>query len=78
MTLSELEPGKLAFVAKIKVCDQSKGLANRLEAMGIIPNKPITVIRKAWFGGPLHVRIGATTEIAIRHQEAKKIILQTR
>ncbi len=75
MTLSELKPGKVAFVEQIKVCNQTKGLANRLEAMGIIPNKPITVLRQAWFGGPLHVRVGSTTEIAIRHQEAKKILI---
>lgn len=75
MTLSELKPGKIALVEKIQVSTHHQGLANRLEALGIIPNKPITVLRQAWFGGPLHVRIGATTEIAIRHQEAQKIII---
>jgi ferrous iron transport protein A len=76
MTLSELKQGKTAIVEKIEVSSYSQGLANRLEAIGITPNKPITVLRQAWFGGPLHVRVGATTEIAIRHQEAKTIILQ--
>lgn len=76
MTLSELKPGKLAIVEEIKVCPKTQGLANRLEAIGITPNKPVMVLRKAWFGGPLHVRVGSTTEIAIRHQEAKTILLQ--
>jgi ferrous iron transport protein A len=76
MTPSELKPGNIAFIEQIRVSEQHQGLANRLEAMGIIPNKPITVLRKAWFGGPLHVRIGATTEIAIRHQEAQNILLR--
>lgn len=76
MTLSELEPGKIAFVKQIESVTENQNLVNRLEAIGIIPNKPIMVLRQAWFGGPLHVRIGATTEIAIRHQEAKTIHLQ--
>jgi ferrous iron transport protein A len=76
MTLSELKPGKTALVEQIQVSRQGQGLANRLEAIGITPNKPIKVLRQAWFGGPLHVRVGATTEIAIRHQEAKTILIQ--
>ncbi len=75
MTLLDLKPGKVAFVEQINICEQNRALVNRLEAMGIIPNKPITVLRKAWFGGPLHIRVGATTEIAIRHQEAKNILI---
>lgn len=76
MTLSELKPGMLAIVEKIQVNAQNQGLIHRLEAIGITPNKPVTVLRQAWFGGPLHVRVGHTTEIAIRHQEAKTILLQ--
>jgi ferrous iron transport protein A len=76
MTLSELKPGKLALVEGIQNYSQTQGLVNRLEAIGITPNKPVMVLRKAWFGGPLHVRVGSTTEIAIRHQEAKTILLQ--
>jgi ferrous iron transport protein A len=45
--------------------------------MGIIPNKPIRVLRKSWLGGPLHIRVGTTTEIAIRRQEAKNILIQS-
>jgi len=76
MTLSELKPGKLALVQHIDTSTETNGLVNRLEGIGIIPNKPIMVLRQAWFGGPLHVRVGSTTEIAIRHQEAKTIHLQ--
>ncbi|HEY9702598.1 MAG TPA: FeoA family protein [Allocoleopsis sp.] len=76
MTLSELKPGKQALVKQIDNLPENEGLVNRLEAIGITPNKPIMVLRQAWFGGPLHVRVGYTTEIAIRHQEAKIIILQ--
>jgi ferrous iron transport protein A len=77
MTLSELKPGKPALVREINNCAQSQGLVNRLEAIGITVNKPVMVLRQAWFGGPLHVRVGCTTEIAIRCQEAKSILLQS-
>ncbi len=77
MTLSELKPGKVALVEKIQNCPQSKGLVNRLAAIGITPNKPIMVLRRAWFGGPLHVRVGSTTEIALRHQEARTVLIQS-
>ena len=73
MTLSELEAGKLAVVEQIQLKSHGQELGKRLTAMGIISDKPIQVLRKAWFGGPLHIRVGSTTEIAIRHQEAKLV-----
>jgi ferrous iron transport protein A len=76
MTLSELEPGKIALVKETEISRHGQKLVNRLEAMGIIPDKPVAVLRKAWLGGPLHIRIGSTTEIAIRRQEAQMILVQ--
>jgi ferrous iron transport protein A len=73
MTLSELESGKLAVVDQIELKSHRQELGNRLTAMGIIPDKQIQVLRKAWFGGPLHIRVGSTTEIAIRRQEAEMV-----
>ena len=73
MTLSELELGKLAIVNDIQLKHYNQDLGKRLNAMGIIPDKSIQVLRKAWFGGPLHIRVGSTTEIAIRRQEAEMI-----
>ncbi len=73
MTLSELESGTIAIVEQVLLKCQGHGLDKRLKAIGIIPDKQIQVIRKASFGGPLHVRVGTTTEIAIRHQEAKMV-----
>ncbi len=71
MTLSELESGKLAVVHHIELKSHNQELGSRLAAMGLIPDKLIQVLRKAWFGGPLHIRVGSTTEIAIRRQEAE-------
>ena len=73
MGLSELKVGQVGFVDCIQAHHSNKGLVNRLEAMGILPNRPIQVLRVAGFGGPLHIRIGTTTEVAIRRQEAELI-----
>lgn len=76
MTMLELSVGKVALVDSVKAASLSKGLITRLEAMGIIPNKPIRVLRKAWLGGPLHIRVGTTTELVLRRQEAQNIFIQ--
>jgi ferrous iron transport protein A len=44
--------------------------------MGILPDKPIQVLRKAMFGGPIHLRIGSTTEVAMRRTEAQLIAVE--
>jgi ferrous iron transport protein A len=76
MTLAELNTGQMAIVSEIRVGRHGQGLSNRLEAMGMITNKLVTVLRKAGLGGPLHVRIGLTTEVAIRRAEAKMVGIQ--
>jgi ferrous iron transport protein A len=75
MSLSELEIGKVALVKGIDLDSDNQELINRLEAMGIVPNKPIRVLRKAWLGGPLHIRVGLTTELAIRVREAEQVVV---
>lgn len=76
MTLVQLEPQQLAFIEKVVVNATQKDLALRLEAMGIAPNKQVQVLRKASFGGPLHIRVGPTTEVAIRKQEAEMVLVK--
>ena len=76
MTLLDLVVGKVVLVDQVSLGSHGQGLATRLEAMGIIPNKPIRVLRKAWLGGPLHIQVGSTTEIAIRRQEARNVLIQ--
>lgn len=44
--------------------------------MGLIPGKPVQVIHTAWLGGPLVVRVGSTTEIAIRRSEAELVVIE--
>ncbi|BFM40112.1 ferrous iron transport protein A [Synechocystis sp. LKSZ1] len=71
MTLLDLSVGQVALVDSVFLSHHGQGLVNRLEAMGIIPGKPIQVLRKAALGGPLHLRIGSTTEVAMRRSEAQ-------
>ena len=78
MTLKELEIGSIAIVQNI-IDDNTpigKGFKTRLEAMGLVPGKPVQVIHAAWLGGPLVVRVGSTTEIAIRRSEAELVVIK--
>ncbi|MDJ0726726.1 MAG: FeoA family protein [Prochloraceae cyanobacterium] len=72
MNLSLLEPGHIAIIEAI---DTDQGLEQRLQALGFRQGREITLIRRAWFSGPLHVRIG-TTEVMVRRREAERIYLQ--
>ncbi len=76
MTLSDLDIGDAAIVEYVVVGQHGSDLANRLAALGVVTNKPIRVLRKAQFGGPLHIRVGLTTEIAIRCREADTVAVR--
>ena len=76
ITLAQLKPRIPAFVENILDCPENTTLERfpqRLEAMGIVRDRPIEVLRQAKFGGLLHIRVGTTTELAIRPQEAQYI-----
>lgn len=72
MSLTELSILPLGTTALILGLQAEAVLEQRLQALGFRAGKQISIVRKAWFGGPLHVRIG-TTEIIIRRQDAKTI-----
>ncbi|MBP0018228.1 MAG: FeoA domain-containing protein [Cyanobacteria bacterium SBLK] len=84
MSLIELQVGILARVEKIADVGENIALENtalgrlsqRLQAMGILQDRPIEVLRRSGFGGPLHIRTGQTTELAIRQQEAALIMVR--
>lgn len=77
MNLSNLKPGQIAIVDRIVNGKYGQALAQRLEAMGIVSDRPVQVLREAKFGGPLQIRVGSTTEIAIRQHEAEMILVKT-
>jgi ferrous iron transport protein A len=77
MTLRQLKPGVHAMVHEVTSPggEPHDGFKTRLEALGLVPNKPVRVLRRAAFGGPMHVRVGSTTEIAIRRTEAQLVVV---
>ena len=72
MNLSELKVHHSATVVEFNSdgSDLSNSFKDRLEAMGIRKGRTVRVMRKAPGGDPYEVRVGSTTEIAIRKSEA--------
>jgi len=72
MNLSELAIHHSATVVSVSSdgSDLSNSFKDRLEAMGIRKGRTVQVMRKAPGGDPFEVRVGSTTEIAIRKSEA--------
>lgn len=67
--LSQLAIGEHATISAIEA-DES--LYHRLAALGFRVGKPLSIMRKANFNGPLHVRLG-TTDVILRGSEAARI-----
>jgi ferrous iron transport protein A len=75
MSLAELSALPLGTTASILGISTETVIEHRLQALGFRVGKQISVIRKAWLGGPLHVRIG-TTEVIMRRCDARAIQVQ--
>lgn len=71
LILTSLQPGNTAFVASLSA---ETALEQRLQALGFRVGKQVHLIRKGWFGGPLHVRVGMT-EVMLRRRDAIAINL---
>lgn len=67
--LDHLNPGESATIQHISA-DES--LFQRLAALGFRVGKHVSVIRRASFNGPIHVRIG-NTDVMLRRTEAHRI-----
>ncbi|MEO7345077.1 MAG: FeoA family protein [Methylotenera sp.] len=67
--LSQLQIGQLATISAIEA---EESLFHRLAALGFRVGKPLSIIRRASFNGPLHVRLG-TTDVILRNAEAARI-----
>jgi ferrous iron transport protein A len=52
-----------------------EGVLQRLSALGIGQGKTISVLRRAWWAGPLHLRVGMT-ELMLRRRDALAIRIQ--
>ena len=69
-TLDHLQVGAQGKIAGIQADPELK---QRLAALGLRAGSKVHVLRKAVFGGPVHVRVG-TTEVIMRLKEAKRIV----
>ncbi len=72
-SLTQLAIGQPATISAIEA-DES--LFHRLSALGFRVGKPLSIIRRANFNGPLQVRLG-TTDIILRVAEAARIHITT-
>ncbi|HQS38044.1 MAG: ferrous iron transport protein A, partial [Methylophilales bacterium 39-45-7] len=64
--------GQHAVIAAIEA---EESLFHRLSALGFRVGKPLSIMRRANFNGPLHVRLG-TTDVILRSNEASHIRIQ--
>ena len=69
--LVDLDPGATAVVASLSA---DASLRRRLEAMGLRPGQPVQVLRRGWWSGPLHLRVGMT-ELMLRRRDASSVAL---
>ncbi|WP_437528099.1 FeoA family protein [Sorangium sp. So ce726] len=70
--LSEVRAGERVIVVEVGLDAE---LAGWLGAMGLGPGQTLTSIRRAAFGGPLHVRTGSGGELAINASLARSILV---
>ena len=72
MKLSCLRCGEAASVTCV---EGDACLVRRLHALGVHPGRAVSVVRRAAFDGPLHLRVGST-EFFMRRHEADAIRVQ--
>ena len=77
-SLDQLLKGERAIVRKIESEETSDGraLVVRLNALGINIGKEVSVIRLAWLGGPMLLRVNQVTQVAIRRSEARCVVVE--
>jgi ferrous iron transport protein A len=71
--LSQLQIGQPAVITAIEA---EESLFHRLSALGFRVGKPLSIMRRANFNGPLHVRLG-TTDVILRNADAARIQINT-
>jgi ferrous iron transport protein A len=67
--LALLHSGQIGTISEIST---EPGLHQRLSALGFRVGQQVTVLRRAWLSGPLHIRIG-TTEVMVRRRDARAV-----
>lgn len=73
MRLSESQTGTPCRVERIDLRDDE---ARWLASVGISPGDRVTVLRRALFGGPLHVRTQSGGEFALGKELAANVLVE--
>ena len=71
LRLVDLPAGATATVLSLSA---DQGLRQRLEALGLRQGQVVQVLRRGWWSGPLHVRVGMT-ELMMRRRDAARVSL---
>lgn len=71
LTLDHLAPDHSGAITAVHATGMA---AERMAALGLIPGKRVALLRRAPFGGPLHLRVGPT-ELMIRRADARAVML---
>lgn len=74
LTLSEMEAGQTARVARVR--DDDPALLRYLAELGIVPEASVTVAERAPFDGPIHVMVGQH-EVALGRNVTDKVFVVT-
>ena len=72
--VSQLADLPTGATATVKALAADAGLRQRLEALGLRPGQSVQVLRRGWWSGPLHVRVGMT-ELMLRRRDAARVSL---
>lgn len=67
--LSDLAAGHSATISSLAV---EPGLRHRLQALGLHRGQRVHLLRRGWWAGPLHLRIGMT-ELMLRRADAARV-----
>ena len=71
LTLDHLAPDHTATITAVHASGMT---GERMAALGLVPGRRVALLRRAPFGGPLHLRIGPT-ELMIRRADARAVVL---
>lgn len=72
-SLAHLELDRPGTIVSVAGEDE---LLQRLSALGIGRGKTVRVLRRGWWSGPLHVRVGMT-ELMVRRRDARRILIES-
>ena len=73
MTLADAAPGRRLHIEKVDLEREAK---EWLDAVGLHEGEALVVLRRAAFGGPLHVRTSSGGEFAVARELASKIAVR--